>query len=193
MDAANGVSPIKSISNRFRINTSATWFEIALLVGLGIAIVALRAAFRGHLGLHGRHGVEWMALLLIGRMASRNRGAATISSIGAATCVLLPIWGFRDPFGWLIYLWVGIVLDTGYALGKRWLWHDSLWFLVLLGGLAHATKPLVRLLISLISGWPYGSLIFGVAYPLALHIFFGIAGSLVGIGLLRFLRQNHKD
>lgn len=53
----------------------------------------------------------------------------------------------------------------------------------------HATKPLVRLVISILSGWPYGSLLYGVAYPLATHVLFGILGGLLGATLVLGTRR----
>jgi hypothetical protein len=57
---------------------------------------------------------------------------------------------------------------------------DKLWFLVLLGGLAHVTKPIAQLTINLLTGWPFGSFRYGVAYPFASHLLFGMIGGLVG-------------
>jgi hypothetical protein len=57
---------------------------------------------------------------------------------------------------------------------------NKLWFMVLLGGFAHATKPLGQLVINLISGWPFGSFRFGFVYPFASHLLFGMIGGLLG-------------
>jgi len=44
---------------------------------------------------------------------------------------------------------------------------EKIWFMMLLGGLANMTKPLMRLVINLLTGWPFGSFRFGVAYPVS--------------------------
>jgi hypothetical protein len=157
------------------------------LLGLGIAAVVLQAVLRWPLKLPGHHGLEWMALLMIGRSTSRYRWAAGLSSVGAATCSVLPLWGSDDPLIWLSYLLPGLLIDVGFRLGQSW--QANIWFLACLGGLAHATKPLIRLVVNLISGWPYGSLLGGVAYPLATHILFGFVGGLLGAGVMLLSRR----
>ena len=125
------------------------------------------------------------------RAASRQRWAGTLDGAGAAAVSLLPFWGVADdPFIPLIYLLPGLAVDLAWmALPK---WQTQVAFLALLAGLAHATKPLSRFVISLATGWPYGSLLNGVLYPLATHILFGIAGGLIGalavLGLRRLRR-----
>jgi len=57
---------------------------------------------------------------------------------------------------------------------------DKLWFLIVLGGLAHVTKPLGQLIINAIFGWPFGSFRFGVVYPIASHLLYGMLGGLLG-------------
>lgn len=158
------------------------WWEALLLFGLGATAVLLHQALRAPLNLPGRHGLEWMALLILGRALSRSRVAWSITSVGAATFSVLPIWGaMHDPFIWLIYLVPGLLMDFVFA--KLPGMTGKLWFLALLGSLAHATKPLIRLVITLITGFPFGSLLYGILYPLGSHLLFGLLGGLVG-GLL---------
>jgi hypothetical protein len=67
----------------------------------------------------------------------------------------------------------------------------NLWFLILLGGLAHVTKPIGQLTMNLIAGWPFGSFRYGVLYPFASHLLFGMIGGLLGalivLGIQRYL------
>lgn len=153
--------------------------EAVLLFGIGGLAVVLHQVLRAPLGLPGRHGLEWMALLVIGRAAGRSRAAGSTVSLGAATFSVLPLWGkIDDPFIWLIYLVPGIIMDLAVSrlptlMGKAWFW-------ALLGGAAHASKPLIRWVINLVTGFPYGSLLYGVLYPLGTHILFGLVGGLLG-------------
>jgi hypothetical protein len=179
----------------YRSNLKAGWLEYVLLVGLGALAVVLHQVLRVGLGLPGRHGIEWMALIIIGRGLSRSRYAGSIASLGAAGFSLLPIWGAADdPFIWLTYLLPGIVMDIAFT----WLpgWQGKLLFLVSLGGLAHATKPLTRWLIGLASGLQHTSLLTGLAYPFMTHLLFGAVGGLLG-GLIvlgtRKLLANSKS
>jgi membrane associated rhomboid family serine protease len=51
--------------------------------------------------------------------------------------------------------------------------------LVRLGDLAHVTKPLGQPAINLMTGWPFGSFRFGIVYPFAGHLLFGMIGGLL--------------
>ena len=175
----DGVASEKKSLSGLQSKTNLTAVEALLMLGLGAAAVVLHQTLRAPLNLPGRHGLEWMALLVIGRSFGRSRYAGSLASIGAAATALLPIWaGFDDPFIWLIYLLPGPIFDFAFARFPRWT--GNLAFLAVVGGLAHATKPLVRWIISLVSGFPYGSLLWGVGYPTATHILFGAAGALLG-------------
>ena len=178
----NGVWSLKSKSKDALSSLSLVWWEALLLLGCGALAVVLHQSFRFPLGLPGRHGIEWMALLVLGRSTSRFRWAGSLTSTGAALTSLLPLWGMRDdPFIWLIFLLPGFVMDFVFYWVPEL--QSKLWFWVSLGGLAHATKPLVRWAISFGSGWAYGSLLYGVAYPLATHVLFGMAGGLLGAAI----------
>jgi hypothetical protein len=179
-----------SLSNILTSDRPA-WLELALLIGAGFAIVFAHAALRIPMGLPGRHGLEWMAILIIGRSASKQKWAATTASMSAAGFSYLPIWGFGDPFMWVTYLVPGLVIDAGYNLVKRW--QGSILFLAVIAGLAHMTKPLIRFGISLINGWPYGSLLYGVGYPTMTHIAFGLVGGFFGAGLVYYTRKIKKS
>jgi hypothetical protein len=175
----NGTYSQRNPLSRFRIEAIPTWLEYLLLVGLGVAAVVLHQVFRFPMNLPGRHGVEWMALLILGRGLSRSRYAGSIASIGASAASMLPIWGISDdPFIWLIYLLPGLIMDLAFSNLTRW--KGSLVFLGSLGALAHGTKPLARWVINLSLGFPYGSLLWGVAYPLATHLLFGAIGGVLG-------------
>ncbi|GAP12586.1 hypothetical protein LARV_00322 [Longilinea arvoryzae] len=172
------VSQKKSLSS-FLNSANLTALEALLMLGVGASAVVLHQVLRAPLDLPGRHGLEWMALLVIGRSFGRSRYAGSLASIGAAITAVLPMWaGFDDPLIWLIYLLPGPIMDLAFARFSRW--QGNLAFLAVLGGLAHATKPLVRWVINLVTGFPYGSLLWGVGYPLATHILFGAAGGLLG-------------
>lgn len=180
----NGIFSQKSTSKLSPIRLDSAGLlsrvlEFLLLIGGGALVVVLHQSFRLPLGLPGHHGIEWMALLIMGRSFSRFRSAGTIASLGAAGMAILPLWGaVNDPFIWLIYLVPGPVMDLAFHFlpgltGK-------IWFLMILGGLAHITKPVIRLVITVLSGWSFGSFRFGVVYPIASHFLYGILGGLLG-------------
>jgi hypothetical protein len=169
--------------------------DIARLVVFGALAVALHAATRRRLELGpGHQGLTWIALLMIGRLTSNRRWAGATAALGAAGATLLPIWALGDPFLWVEYLTAGTVVDVSY--GTFSIWRDKSWVLAVLGGLAHATKPLLRFGIIGFSGWHYESLIAGLPYPLTTHFAFGALGALFGTALIRATRygrsQNHR-
>ncbi len=188
----NGMSSQKTVSRVYLTDWALTWLEALLLLGSGALIVVLHQALRLPLSMPGWQGISWMALLIIGRMSSRFRGAASVASVGASFTSLVPALRADDPFMWLIYLLPGPVMDAAFYYLPRYA--NKLWFLVLLGGMAHVTKPLIRLVINLITGWPFGSFRFGVEYPAATHFLFGLIGGLLGalvvLGLHRFLPKS---
>jgi hypothetical protein len=191
----NGTFSPKIVSKAFPTEWALTWWEALLLLGSGALAVVLHQSFRLALGLPGYHGIEWMALLIMGRSFSRFRGAGTLSSLGAAGVSMLPIWGaMDDPFIWLIYLLPGPVMDLAF----RYLpcYANKLWFLMILGGLAHTTKPVARLVITILSGWLFGSFRYGVVYPIASHLLYGMIGGLLGallvLGIHRVLPKSNQ-
>jgi hypothetical protein len=179
----NGTAYPKTASKSFLTNWALTWWEALLLFGSGITAVILHRSFDLSLGLSGHHGVEWMALLILGRASSRFRGAGTLTSIGASVASTLPFLHGQNPFTWLFYLFPGLVMDLAFYYLPRYT--NRLWFLTLLGGFAHMTKPLGQLIINLIVGWPFGSFRYSVLYPFASHLLFGMIGGLLG-GLILF-------
>lgn len=182
----------KSASNSSRTSALGSTLELLVLLGLGVAAVLVHAALRDRLGLPpGYQGTVWIGLLLVGRVSSQKRWASTLSAFGASGTAMLPMLGFGDPFRWLTYLAAGVTVDVAYWLVTRW--HNALWFLVLLGGVAHATKPLLRLPISELTGIPYGSLLLGVGYPTVTHFFFGALGAFIGLSSLYVIRRRKQQ
>jgi len=191
----NGEYSIKRTSRVNLSSWSLAWWEALLLLGSGVMAVILQQYLRAPLGLPGRHGIEWMALLILGRVSSRFRGAGSLASLGASITSIIPIRGaVDDPFIWLIYLLPGPLIDLAFWLLPKW--QGKLVFLALLGGLVHATKPIARLIISSSMGWLYGSFRYGVIYLIASHILFGLIGGLVGGGIalgIRWLTNRNQS
>ena len=189
----NGIFSPKNASKAFPTENRLTGvlgkvLEALLLIGSGALVVVLHQSFRLPLSQPGYHGIEWMAILILGRSFSRFRGAGTLASLGAAGMSMLPLWGaVNDPFIWMVYLLPGPVMDLAF----RYLpgYTSKLWFLAILGGLAHITKPIIRLLITILSGWSFGSFRFGVVYPISSHLLFGLLGGLLGAVLVLGIRR----
>lgn len=181
MATAAGEWPHAIASKSFPLKNSVSLAEAALLLGLGAAAVCLHGLSRGLVEMPGHQGLGWVGLLVAGRRSSAFRWAAVTSSVGAAGCAMLPVWSFHDPFRWFTYFLAGATLDMLYT-GFSYVRHSRL-LLALSGGLAHATKPMARVLIAQFKGWPYGSLKWGVIYPTTTHFLFGLAGGLLATGV----------
>jgi hypothetical protein len=190
MTTVNGELSAKTSSSSFPTSTHLTRQEALLLLGLGAVIVAMVKVFDFSLGLPGHTGVQWLALLLVGRTTSHYRWAASVSGVGSAVVSLLPFWGFGDPLKWLSFLLVAVALDVMFNLFARW--QHAIVFLAVIGGLAHAVKPLSRVIISSFTGLQYTSLLTGFLYPTATHLLFGFIGALVGAGMVFGYRRVSK-
>jgi hypothetical protein len=160
--------------------------EILALLGIGVIGVLLHAKFRFPLKLPGHHGVIYMALLIGGRLLSKKPYASSLSSVGAAMMLMFPL-GFKDPFMPLIFLLPGFITDLGYRLfGQR---SKNIFLLALVCGISYMTIPLSRMIITTITGFPYGSFIGGFLWPTFTHLLFGFAGGLAGTALIRAFRR----
>ncbi len=116
MEKPTGDSSVSRLSRLYQTSLLGTLTEVLLLVILGVLIVALYSMLRWPIKLPGHHGIEWMALLVAGRLISRRRWGATISSTSAAIFSLMPVWGLKDPLAPLTYFVPGILLDIGFML-----------------------------------------------------------------------------
>jgi hypothetical protein len=80
----------------------------------------------------------------------------------------------------LFYVLPGVVLDLGYRLWPR-LVVRALLFLPLVGALAFAAKPVVRVIAHQAFGMQFGSLRAGPVYPILTHLMFGFLGALAAV------------
>lgn len=177
MAIAIGAWSGKSESKPSPIKNGIAAREALFLVGLGVLSVCLHAATRRLMDIPGHQGLGWIGSLMLGRRVSNYRWAAATSSVGAAGFSYLPFFTFNDPFRWLTFLLAGATIDLFYS-GFKYVRHNRL-LLAMCGGWAHATKPLTRVGIAQLKGWPYGSLRWGVAYPTATHFMFGFLGVMI--------------
>lgn len=186
----NGTSSLKNRSKSFPTEWSLSWVEALLLIGGGVMAVVLHRALDSSLGLPGHHGIEWMAIMILGRASSKFRGAGTLTSIGASFASVLPFLHGDNPFTWIYYLLPGPVMDLAFRYLPRYA--NKLWFMVLLGGFAHMTKPIDQVAVNLVTGWPIGSFRFGIVYPFTSHILFGMIGGLLGALVVLGINRSSK-
>jgi len=146
------------------------------LASLGVAIVLLEQAFRWPLQLPGHHGLEAMALMVLGRLSCSNRWSATL--VGASAAAAAPFAGAdHGVLMPLFYVLPGVVLDLGYRVWPQ-LARRFVLFLPLLAAIAFAAKPVVRLVANQLFGIQFGSLRAGPVHPILTHLAFGFLGAL---------------
>lgn len=187
----NGNLSQKTISKVYQTNTLSVILEIAFLFVLGVSAIVLRSYLRIPLGIPGRHGLEFMALLMIGRRVSKLPFASVIAMLGAISFMFVPFLGIKDPFLPVIYLIMGIVLDGLYFSFKNT--DNRLVIISLIGGLAYMVIPISRLGIYLFTGVLEKSFIkLGFIIPILSHFAFGVAGALLGAGLIYSVKKIKK-
>ncbi|MDK2978127.1 MAG: hypothetical protein PWP52_841 [Bacteroidales bacterium] len=181
----------KTLSKAFRINTLPLVLEILFLFVLGISAIVVRSYLRIPLGIPGRHGLEFMAFIMIARRISKIPFASVIAMLGATTFMFVPFIGIKDPFLPVIYIVMGIVLDILYfAFHKP---NHRLAILSLIGGIAYMVIPVSRIGIYLFTGILENSFIkSGFIIPVISHFAFGVAGSLLGAGLIYSIKRLQK-
>ena len=157
------------------------------LVTLGVGIAALEQAFRWPLQMPGHHGLEAMALLVLGRLSCTNPWSATL--VGASAAVAAPMMGAEHGVLMpLFYVLPGLVLDLGYRFWPQ-LASRSLLLLPLLGAIAFASKPITRALANQLFGMQFGSLRAGPVYPILTHLMFGFLGARAALLVWRVTRK----
>jgi hypothetical protein len=170
---------------------AALGVELTLLLGAGMAAALLHESFRWPLHMPGRHGLDWLAILMSARLLSARPGAALAVACGAALTALAAGSNVLRP---LTYLLQGVVLDGLFLLlGRR-----SAMPLVAMaiGALVHAVSPLLKNLIGAQGLWSFDSLSQGLGYPLVAHALFGAIGAgcaALAVGAWRRSRQQPPE
>lgn len=172
----------KTISAPSLSGTVPVAIEYLILFGIGVISIVLHARLRTPLNIPGHHGLEFMALLMAGRAASKIPWASSISSMGIGLILLFPVFGFKDPFMGINYMFPGLIIDLLYSLTRQYKW--NILVLALISGVAYAVIPISRLILHLITGYPYGTFIkYGYLIPIAGFFVFGLAGGFAGSGI----------
>lgn len=188
MENIFGKSQIKTISGLTHSRSLGMLLEVLFLLGIGAVAILLHARFRSPINIPGHHGIEFMALLLLGRVSSNLRFASSISSLGIGLFLLFPVFGFSDPMMGFNYMLPGMFLDISYQLGGKM--NTKIWFLAIIAGFSYMMIPISRLLISTFSGYQYLAFIkHGFLVPFATHLLFGLSGGLLGTGVSRIFKK----
>ena len=164
--------------------------RFVFLMLLGVLTYVMHKAFHYPLKMPGHHGLEAMALLVLGRLTCTNPWSATLVCVSALTAASFQAGMGHDASAALIGLAPGLLIDGAVLAFKNW--RMQLFVLPLLAGLGHATKPLIRFGLAETAGFHFGSLKSGVLYPLTTHFCYGVAGGLVAVLLWKVTVQRWR-
>lgn len=180
----------KTISGALAVEIIRQIAIFLLLIGIGAIGVLIHAKFRTPLGIPGRWGLIYMALLIAAKLATKKSYAASLSSLGAAAMLLFPL-GYNDPFMPVTYMIPGFIVDVFFRFGETW--RNKILLIALACGLAYMTLPVTRIIINQITGYPFGSLIkWGFVGTMVWHLAFGFLGGLAGTAIFRAFNTIQK-
>lgn len=182
MQTANGRSSLARALSIIEPVGPLTLWRLAFLLFLGAMTYVLHKTFHYPLKMPGHHGLEAMALLVIGRLSCTNPLSATIVCLSAAATAGFAAGG-HDGSSALLGIAPGLLIDGAVLLFKNW--RAQIFVLPLLAALGHATKPMIRFGLFETAGINFGSLRNGLLYPLSTHLIYGLAGGIVGVVLWR--------
>jgi hypothetical protein len=133
-----------------------------------------------------------MMILMVGRSLSTRKLASLYAGLGASIMLLFPFIGTKDPWLPLIYLGMGLTMDSLHYLGERRNIRNSYVEFMLVGGLSYMIIPLSRMCIHGLTGFPYSEFVkHGYLLPILSHFLFGAVGSLLGSApVIAFRRKN---
>jgi hypothetical protein len=176
----NGQFYQRNTSKESAINTSLIITEILILVLFGFLAAFLRARLRIPLHIPGHHGVEVMFLIVLARLISRLPISSTITTMGAAGCMLIPGLGYTDPFLPVIFICFGLFLDWAFRIFPKL--QLNILFILIISGIAYSFIPLSRLLLVAFTNFPYNSILKGgFTLNLLSHFCFGAIGGFMAI------------
>ncbi|MFC2168185.1 hypothetical protein ACFLRW_04300 [Acidobacteriota bacterium] len=192
MENTNGKLNQRIISGVFQNKKFAAALEVISLLLLGALALVLRSYLRAPLNLPGRHGVEFMAIIILGRQFSKFRFASSISAMAVLTMIFVPFLGIKNPLMASAYAAPCIVLD--YIYNKFKLKNNKVFFLALFAGLSYMAIPLLRLVFCLFTGSLESAFIkHGFVVPIISHFFYGFAGGLFGAGFFQLFKLKRKS
>jgi hypothetical protein len=161
--------------------------EFLIAFGLGALAITLHARLRMPMRIPGHHGLEFMALLFIGRSLIKSKFSGTFFSFGTGTMLFIPFLGFSDPFAPIVYMLPGILIDVFNFVKPKYF--KNIYITAIIGGLAYAAIPFTRILISFITGYYYKSLAIHPIYTIVSYIGFGLAGTIITLGIIKSFKK----
>ena len=182
-------SQTRTISKAFPTSLAIA-IQVLLLLMTGFLATWLHFRFRIPLNMPGRHGLEFMVLVMGARALSNLKVPSTITVTGSILATMIPGLGYGDPLLPFTYLLMGVTIDFAWY---KW---RTIWVLLplaaLLGGFVYSLIPILRMFISPFFGVIHNSLKAGLLFPWFTHFAFGFIGSLAGVGVALGIKKLKK-
>lgn len=183
----------KKSLNQYILNEDGTLTSLALII-LGIIAAVFHQVIRlKGVNIPGHHGLEWMTLLLFGRMQSRYRWAGILVATGAASSYMLqsaymPLTESFKPA--VVYLINGFCVDFLYRYSPKNL--PAFIKGILFGGVSFMIKPILLIPFAMFLEFHFGSFDkHGYIFPVLTHFMFGSIGAICGITLANLMKDKH--
>lgn len=168
--------------------------EMFLIVLGGALATYLHFRLRIPLNTPGHHGLEFMAIIAFIRLSSEIKYAGLLAMMGTGIMLLIPGVGQGTVLNSFSYLLPGLILDVIYNTNRK---HIKILLVIsFASGIAYMFIPLSRLIVNLVSGYPYMAFVkHGVLYTILSFFFFGMMGGILGYGLnsIRISFNHSKD
>jgi hypothetical protein len=176
----NGQFYQKNTSKESAISSSVILRELLILMLFGFMITFVRARLRIPLHLPGHHGVEVMFFMMVARNFSKLPMASTLTTMSAAGFMLIPGFGYTDPFLPVVFIAFGVFIDACFRYFPKW--HLSIPFVVIISGISYSFIPLSRFILVAFTNMPYDSILHGGFFTtLMMHFLFGSLGGFIAI------------
>ncbi|MFQ5883866.1 MAG: hypothetical protein ACE5IO_02055 [Thermoplasmata archaeon] len=164
-------------------------YSAAVIASFSVFVALSKGYLRVPLHVPGHSAIYVIPLLLLGRLASKNRfGGMGIGGLSGGIMAFTGIGG-----GYLLaiprYFLMGVVIDL--LLWKEWT-RENMTVLVVAGAFANTAKFLMGMIIATLVGIPSFFIQQGMTYSLVTHLAFGVAGGLVAFGVLKAVRHVQK-
>lgn len=165
-------------------------YSVAVIVSFSVFVAFSKGYLRVPLHVPGHSAIYVIPLLLLGRLASRNRlGGMGIGCLSGGMMAFLGIGG-----GFLLaiprYFLMGAIIDV-------LLWREgtqkSMAILVAAGAFANAAKFFIGMVIATLVGIPAFFIQIGMTYSLVTHLVFGAVGGIIAFGILKLIRRVQKS
>lgn len=176
-----------SLSRIFPNKAVAVPLEIFLLISVGVLAAFIMARLKMPLHLPGKQGILFLLIIISSARASRLPMAATIATSGAAFFLYMFAFDSTDVFKPVLIMAVALGLDAIIYLHNNKAINNLAF--IILAGAAWTLVPLIKLVITLFTGFPFQSFITGVAYPFATHLLFGIIAATLALFTLRLFKK----